>query len=63
MKELTDLDVELCEFAISYLLNCFSKDSREIRDTDYRIADGICLRPCEIEALSRLHEVLSSSLE
>lgn len=63
MKELTHLDVELCESAISHLLNRFSKHSIEIRDTDFRTADGICLLPCEIDALSRLHDVLLTSLE
>lgn len=63
MKELTHLDVELCESAISHLLNRFSKHSIEIRDTDFRTADGICLLPCEIDALSRLHDFLLTSLE
>lgn len=63
MKELKQLDIELCESAISHLLNRFSKHSRPIRDTDYRISDGICLLPSEIEALSHLHELLTSAID
>lgn len=62
MKELNHLDVELCESAISYILNRFSSRSCSIRDTDYRIADGICLLPCELEALSHLHELLNTAI-
>lgn len=63
MKELKQLDIELCEAAISHLLNRFSKHSRLIRDTDYRTSDGICFLPCEIEALSHLHELLNSAID
>lgn len=63
MKELNQLDIELCESAISHLLYRFSKSSLSIRDTDYRIADGIVLLPCEIEALSHLHGLLDSSID
>lgn len=63
MKELNQLDIELCESALSHLLNRFSKRSRSIRDTDYRIADGICLLPCELEALSHLHELLNTAFD
>lgn len=62
MKELNQLDIELCESAISYLFNRFSKRSRPIRDTDSRIADGICLQSCQIEALSHLHELLNTAI-
>lgn len=63
MKKLDQLDVELCESAISHLLNRFSKHSRLIRDTDYRVVDGIFLLPCEIEALSHLRELLYFSID
>lgn len=63
MKELKQLDIELCESAISHLLNRFSKRSRPIRDTDFRIADGICLLHSEIEALLHLHELLNSAID
>ena len=63
MKVLNQLDIELCESAISHILNRFSKRSRPIRDTDYRIADGICLLPCELEALSHLHELLNTAID
>lgn len=63
MKELNHLDTLLCETAISHLLNRFSKRSRTIRDTEFRTADGICLLPSEIEALSHLHELLNNALD
>lgn len=63
MKELNQLDIELCEAAISHLLTCFSKRSCSIRDTDYRTVDGIYFLPCEIEALSHLHELLNSAID
>lgn len=63
MKELNQLDIELCESAISHLLNRFSKRSRLIRGTDYRIANGICFLSCEIEALSHLHELLNTVID
>lgn len=63
MKELNQLDIELCVSAISHLPNRFSKRSRSIRDTDYRIVYEICLLPCEIEALSQLHELLNTAID
>lgn len=63
MKELNQLEIEFCESAISHLLTRFSKRSRPIRDTDFRTAGGICLLPCELEALSHLHELLISAID